>query len=901
VYVSPPHPLTPCLNRPICSQPLESFVYLRAVQAPTAYDVTILLYGALLGCLWLWSLASGLLHAHKARRLQTIYTQALQLSDTDISTCEWAAVTQRLQQPQVRLSLGRMGIHLPSPPAVQLRRGGGDVETARGSAPIQLRLEQYMAMRLMRRDNFLVALVSDGSLNLTHRCRPCSCLAARRRPRVPLPMSSSSLLSSSARVSPSYGAVPAPGQGGGYNSLEGGPDTSDDDTLDSPDGPCAFTVTFPVTSSLEWNLRASLLEPMFGGKQGRLRSRFTADARPWRTNLQWLAVINFVMLPITVPCSVVYFAIRHAEDWHAKKDVLGPRSWSHTAKWAFREYNELPHLFTRRLHAGLPYAASYIKQFPAPRMATLGKGVAFIAGTVVLALVLLTLLDDQLLLNVTLGDRNLLWYLALASAVLAGARGLVPAPEDSVVHPDSAMTLLVRYTHHYPDAWRGAAGAYHVRDAFMALFPYRLTILLAETASILTAPFVLWCVLPRCAPAVSAFLRDNHTHVPGAGDFCTQSLFDMGDLGLGSQGGASDPRGGKPPPTLRRRGITSTTMGPAIVNKTATASAAHHRTQQLKMHRSVLSFHAAYPGWSQAVTGAGGGHSGATHGAMAPAAASSILESLWQQQQQGAQLHGMNVSGIGLQVRGGGVPPTSSLLASVLTVAQGGQLPDAGTVHGAPSNAQSELWGGGSVAGGGKGGAAAVGMTALQRSVVLQDLYTSAQLRREPVLTAIVPALPASVPRPGIAQSDSSGAGHGRGPSPQENTMPEEAFARYSPPLHTEGGGEGFAPPAVLLDEDQGGRVSPGGVVSYEPPAAGPSGGQGLHSLPTPLREDTGGRRRRPRSPPAMPTARAHMYDQDTQAALRGALGPTGVGSPSAGVGLLRYMLPDTGAASDSE
>ena len=874
-------------------QALESFVYLRAVRSPTAYDVTILLYGALLSCLWLWSLLSGVLHARKASRVRTIYAQALQLSDMDISTCEWAVVMQRLQQPQVREGLNKMGLRLPSPPSAPLHapQGGGS---------IQLRLEQYTAMRLMRRDTFLVAVVGIGALQLTYPCTPCRCLRRQRGGGVShLTLSSSSLLATPAHASPSYGAVPAPGQGGGYRPLEGVPSPPDDD--DDDDGPLAFDVTFPVTSSLEWNLRASLLEPMLGGKHGRVRRRFMADGGAWRSNLRWIAAVNLLMLPVTVPCSVVYFAIRHAEEWHAKKDVLGPRSWSHTAKWAFREYNELPHLFTRRLHAGLPYASSYIKQFPAPRMATLGKGVAFIAGTVVLALVLLTLVDDQLLLNVTLGDRNLLWYLAMASAVLAAARGLVPAPEDSVVHPDSAMQLLVRYTHHYPDTWHGRAGAYGVRDAFMALFPYRLSILLAETASIVTAPFVLWCVLPRCAGDVAEFLRNNTTHIPGAGDFCTQSLFHMQPQVQGAESEVGRKQQESAP--ARRRGAVGGTA-PQAGGAPATAgpdSRARWRAAQLKMHRSVLSFHAAYPAWSGAVTGGGG--------SKPPPLAGSVLESLWQQQQQGAREHGMGVSGIGLQVaqggQGGGA--ASDLLASVLTVAQGGQLPAATPSHSqVHPPAQSEAWGG--VAGGSIAAGVAVSMTALQRSVLLQDMYTSMQLRggAGDAQLPSVARLPASThdSEDGSDVSDVELGTAAAGPPPASPDEGPSAPTRYSPPPQAPT--RYSVSPAVLQDGAQQpqmgkGRSSPGGVVSYDPPVSAASGG-GLAAVPTPLREHQGGALAG-HAPPAVHTARAHMYDRAAQEALRQGLAPAGggLGGASGGVGLLRYMLPAAGGDSDSE
>ena len=50
---------------------------------------------------------------------------------------------------------------------------------------------------------------------------------------------------------------------------------------------------------------------------------------------------------------------------------------------------------------------------------------------------------------------------------------------------------------------------------------------LEEMASIVVTPFILYFSLPRCAPAILAFVRDFTTHVPGVGDVCSLAAFDF--------------------------------------------------------------------------------------------------------------------------------------------------------------------------------------------------------------------------------------------------------------------------------------------------------------------------------------------------------------------------------------
>lgn len=43
---------------------------------------------------------------------------------------------------------------------------------------------------------------------------------------------------------------------------------------------------------------------------------------------------------------------------------MSGRRYTPFAQWKFREFNELPHLFRRRLNESYPLASMYIGQFP---------------------------------------------------------------------------------------------------------------------------------------------------------------------------------------------------------------------------------------------------------------------------------------------------------------------------------------------------------------------------------------------------------------------------------------------------------------------------------------------------------------------------------------------------------
>jgi autophagy-related protein 9 len=57
------------------------------------------------------------------------------------------------------------------------------------------------------------------------------------------------------------------------------------------------------------------------------------------------------------------------QEYHKNPSNIGGRRYTPFALWKFREFNELPHLFTRRLDESYPTANVYIAQFPNEKIA----------------------------------------------------------------------------------------------------------------------------------------------------------------------------------------------------------------------------------------------------------------------------------------------------------------------------------------------------------------------------------------------------------------------------------------------------------------------------------------------------------------------------------------------------
>lgn len=143
------------------------------------------------------------------------------------------------------------------------------------------------------------------------------------------------------------------------------------------------------------------------------------------------------------------------QEYRNNPSSFGGRKYTAYAEWKFREFNELPHLFSRRLSLSYPIANVYINQFPKEQVALVMRFVAFIAGSFAAVLLLASIADPDLFLNFEITPhRTVLFYLGLCGSVLAVARGMVPE-KNRVFDPEVLMRDVIRYTHYMPAEWKG--------------------------------------------------------------------------------------------------------------------------------------------------------------------------------------------------------------------------------------------------------------------------------------------------------------------------------------------------------------------------------------------------------------------------------------------------------------
>ena len=184
---------------------------------------------------------------------------------------------------------------------------------------------------------------------------------------------------------------------------------------------------------------------------------------------------------------------------------------------------------------------------------------AFVAGSFAIVLVMLSFVDEEVLLKLELSPgRTVLWNLGLFSAIFVVAVSMIPGvplgsrekacgalawtdrtlgrasarartgSEDTQVYrPDALLRRIIEYTHYYPAAWRSKLHTYETYAEFTELFQLRLKVILAELVGIVLAPFALALAAAPCSEAIVDFVRTCTVKDARAGDVCSFATFDL--------------------------------------------------------------------------------------------------------------------------------------------------------------------------------------------------------------------------------------------------------------------------------------------------------------------------------------------------------------------------------------
>ena len=314
--------------------------------------------------LWVCKTMQYVLDTRRLYNMHNFYQHLLRISESEIQTVSWQEIIKRL------MSLRDANPATASGLSARHRRFIGSQSKQRMDA-------HDIANRLMRRDNYLIALINKDILDLT----------------LPLPFVKNRQM---------------------------------------------------FSRTMEWNLSLCILDFVFN-EQGQVRPHFLKDTHrralsdSLRRRFMFAGMMNVLCAPFIFVYFLLLFFFRYFNEYQKNPSQIGSRQYTPFAEWKFREFNELWHLFQRRINMSYPFASRYLDQFPKDKTVQLSRFIAFVAGALVSVLALASFWDSELFLGfeITPG-RTVLFYLGVFGTIWATARGGVPE-ENLVFDPEYTL------------------------------------------------------------------------------------------------------------------------------------------------------------------------------------------------------------------------------------------------------------------------------------------------------------------------------------------------------------------------------------------------------------------------------------------------------------------------------
>ena len=286
------------------------------------------------------------------------------------------------------------------------------------------------------------------------------------------------------------------------------------------------------TRTLEWNLNYCIMDLVFNNK-GQVRPIFLKEthrkelADALRRRFLFAGSANLIIAPFLIIFILIQKFFTYFNEYQKNPSSIGSRQYNVFAEWKFREFNELWHLFQRRMNMSYPFAARYLDQFPKDKTIQTARLVNFISGAIISVLGLATIFDQENFLSfeITHG-RTTIFYLGLFGGIWAIARGMIP--EDSMV-TDTAFSMneVIEFTHYQPAHWNGRLHTVEVKNEFEQLYQMKIVVFIEEILSMVFTPFVLWFSLPKCSERIIDFFREFTVHVDGIGYVCSFAEFKL--------------------------------------------------------------------------------------------------------------------------------------------------------------------------------------------------------------------------------------------------------------------------------------------------------------------------------------------------------------------------------------
>lgn len=306
-----------------------------------------------------------------------------------------------------------------------------------------------------------------------------------------------------------------------------------------------------LTRTLEWNIKLCVNNFLFN-ENGQVNPAILKEASRNQLSLElssrfkMAAIINLLLCPFIVIYFVLLYFFRYFNEYKSNpSSILALRQYTPWAEWKLREFNELSHFFIKRLHLSVGPANTYINQFPGSVLAlNCMSFLNFVSGAIMAVLVIMGLLfedEEHSFWSFELVEgRSTLFFISIFGTLWAitsnslNTSTVTKTAENSNTQgisffydPEASLRYVSQFTHYLPSSWNGRLHTVEVKNEFCELYSLKIVIIINELLSLVLTPFILWFKISSNSSAIIDFFREYTIHVDGLGYVCYFAMFNF--------------------------------------------------------------------------------------------------------------------------------------------------------------------------------------------------------------------------------------------------------------------------------------------------------------------------------------------------------------------------------------
>jgi len=249
-----------------------------------------------------------------------------------------------------------------------------------------------------------------------------------------------------------------------------------------------------------------------------------------RTRFRIIGFILLLISPFVFAFEVLYLFFSYFQAIKSTPDSISYRRWTLQAEWCFREYNELPHIFRKRLSNSYYSASIYMNQFPSTVIQPIAKTLSFLFGSIIAYVIIMGVFTDiSLVFSIKIfGDKTISWLVMVCASAYAATKSVL-ADEIREFDPDQALSNVEQFIHYDFKDDRNSAHSWQTQQRFSSFFQPIWEQLIMEVASVIYNPYIFLIVLPDKSAEIIEFIRKNSIQHSCLGWICTFSTFEQND------------------------------------------------------------------------------------------------------------------------------------------------------------------------------------------------------------------------------------------------------------------------------------------------------------------------------------------------------------------------------------